>query len=143
MTTLLAIVEGCENQLGWQPPYRPDVPPFRTLALEVHKLKTAMTTPRFRGLATLRNLALALEFSRRRQLPVQSPVTLLYRIPDALVYADTTPAASPTALQITAAIRWEQGRDDDTSLRWIHRLTRAAGPGQLETLNDWTQAGRG
>jgi hypothetical protein len=143
MTTLMAIVEACENQLGWQPPYRPDVPPYRTRSLEVHKLRQAMTNPRFAHMATLRNLALALEFSRRRQLPVQSPVTLLYRIPDALVYADTTPAATPVAQQVTVAIRWEQGIDDTHSLRWIHRLTRATGPGQVEVLTEWKAAGRG
>lgn len=143
MTTLIAIVEACENQLGWQPPYQPDVPPYRTRALEVHKLKKAMDTPRFRQIATTRNLALALEFSRRRRLPVQSPVTLLYRIPDALAYADTTPAVSPVAMQITTAIRWEQAADDNDSLRWIHRLTRAAGPGQLDVLAEWEATGRG
>lgn len=143
MTTLLDIVEACENQLGWQPPYRPDIPPYRTRAVEVHKLKKAMDTPRFRQIANPHNLALALEFSRRRQLPVQSPVTLLYRIPDALVYANTSPVATSTAVRITTAIRWEQGVDDTDSLRWIHRLTRAVGPGQIDVLVEWKGAGRG
>lgn len=143
MTTLMAIVEACENQLGWQPPYQPDVPPFRTMAIEVHKLKKAMESPRFRVVANARNLALALEFSRRRHLPIQSPITLLHRIPDALAYADSTPVASPTAIQVTTAIRWEQSTDDIDSLRWIHRLTRAAGPGQVEVLTEWKAAGRG
>lgn len=143
MTTLMAIVEACENQLGWQPPYQSHIPPHRTRALEVHKLKKAMTNPRFEQIATAHNLALALEFSRRRHLSVQSPVTLLYRIPDALAYADTTPAATPIAALITAAIRWEQDVDDVDSLRWIHKLTRATGPGQVDILTDWTAAGRG
>lgn len=143
MTTLMAIVEACENQLGWQPPYKSDVPPFRTRALEVHKLRQAMTNPQFAQMATPKNLALALEFSRRRKLPVHSPVTLLYRIPDALAYADTTPTATSVAQQIAAAIRWEQDVDDADSLRWIHRLTRAVGPGQVDILTDWKAAGRG
>ena len=100
-----------------------------------------MTNPRFASLATPRNLALALDFSRRRQLRVQSPVTLLYRISDALAFADNTPAANGTDQQITAAIRWEQGYDDDDSLRWIHRLTRSTA--QVEVLTEWRGAGRG
>lgn len=143
MTTLLAIVEACENQLGWAPPYRDGVPHFQTRALEVHKLKKAMAKPEFSELATARNLALALEFSRRRQLPITSPVGLLYRIADALAYADDTPQASPIAVQIAAAVLWEQERDDDDSLRWIHKLVRAVGPGQFDVLTDWKDAGRG
>lgn len=143
MTTLMAIVEACENQLGWQPPYQPDVSPYRTRTIEVHKLKKAMETRRFAQIATMRNLALALEFSRRRKLPIQSPITLLYRIPDALVYADTTPVENPLAMQVTTAIRWEQDVDDTESLRWIHRLTRAIGPGQTDVLIQWKAAGRG
>jgi hypothetical protein len=73
VTTLMAIVEACENQLGWQPPYRPDVPPYRTRSLEVHKLRQAMTNPRFAQMATPRNLALALEFSRRRSCRCRAP----------------------------------------------------------------------
>lgn len=139
----MAIVAACENQLGWQPPYQPDVPPQRTLSLEVYKLKKAMETSRFRQLATPRNLALALEYSRQRRLPVKSPVGLLYRIPDALALASHTPTVAPIQERITASIRWEQARDDGDSLRWIHLLVRAAGPGQTEILQEWKQAGRG
>lgn len=143
MTTLLEIVEACENQLGWAPPYQDSVPPFQTRALEVYKLKKAMAKPEFQQVATPRNLALALEFSRRRQLSITSPVGLLYRIADALAYADTSPEATPIAVQIAAAVRWEQAHDDDQSLRWIHRLVRAAGPGQIDVLTEWKDAGRG
>lgn len=143
MTTLLAIVQACENQLGWAPPYREGIPHFQTRAIEVHKLKKAMQKPEFAQVANARNLALALEFSRRRQLPITSPVGLLYRIADALAYADTTPEVAPIAARIAAAITWEKGRDDEDSLRWIHRLVRAAGPGQVDILTEWTEAGRG
>lgn len=143
MTTLLAIVEACENQLGWVPPYKENVPVYQTRAVEVYKLKKAMANPEFAQVANPHNLALALEFSRRRGLAVKSPITLLYRINDALAYADTGPTETTIAMQISAAVRWEQDHDDDDSLRWIHRLVRSSGAGQVDVLVEWKDAGRG
>lgn len=141
MKTLTDLVIACENYLGFQPKYPPSVPRWRVLSLEVAKLKKAMAeNPR---LYTFQNLQLALEYSRRKRLPIHSPKGLLYRIEDALELANVDKPISDLQAEITAAIGWEKDRDDDGSMRWIHRLVRAAGPGRIEVLDEWKAAGRG
>lgn len=140
--TLLDIIIGCENFLGWTPPARPGVPAWKARTTEVYKLKNAMAT-KPASIATIENLALALEYSRRKRLPIKSPITLLYRIPDALELANIDKPVSDLQAEIAAAIGWEKGCDDEGSLRWIHRLVRASGPGRGEVLQEWKAAGRG
>lgn len=140
MTTLLDIVVACENYLGYLPPTKPGTPLWKARAVEVRKLKNAMAG---KPLATIENLALALEYSRRKRMAIQSPITLVHRIPDALKLANVDKPMSEVAAEIERAIRWEQDQDDDASLRWIHRLVRAAGPGRAEVLDEWKAASRG
>jgi hypothetical protein len=141
----LDIVTGCSNYLGWEPRLRPGQPYWEAYQLEVRKLRAAIESGRRipKQQATLTNLALALEYSRRNHLPVHSPIALLHRIPEALALAYIPPAVSDLEAAITNAIAWEKTRDDDQSLRWIHRLVRASGPGRRDVMNDWKQAGRG
>ena len=138
-TTLMEIVVGCENYLGWQP--RPGIPMWQARSAEIGKLKRAISTGNQQ--ITIENLALALEYSRRKRIPISSPSGLLHRIGDALALAYTAPVPSEAALAIAEAIAWEQDRDDTDSLRWIHRLVRSAGPGQSAVLIEWEEAGRG
>lgn len=145
MNSLMDIVTGCSNHLGWAPELRPGQQYWQAYQLEVAKLRKAIESGRRvpRQHATITNLALALEYSRRNRLPVHSPVTLLHRIPDALALAYTPPPVDDLDTAITRAVQWEKTHDDDQSLRWIHRLVRATGPGRRDVLVDWQQAHRG
>ncbi len=138
-TPLQDIVVGCENYLGWQP--APNLPHWKAVAIEINKLNRAIKKSPQR--TTIANLRLALDYSRRKQLPIDSPAALVHRIPDALALAYTPPPVSDTAADIEAAIRWEQGQDDPQSLRWIYRLTRSVGTGRDHVLAEWKAAGRG
>lgn len=141
MTTLMDIVIGCENHLGWQPRPYPGKPGWYARSLEVMKLRKAIEQNRRR--TTLPQLSLALEYSRRKRLPVSSPINLLHRIDDALALANIPAPVSDTTRRITEAIQWEKDRDDTDSLRWIHLLARACGPGREDVLTEWQAAGRG
>lgn len=133
------IVTACENFLGWQPD--PHVPIWKARAREINKLQRAIGSGTKNQ--TIANLRLALDYSRRKRLPIDSPYALLYRIPDALALAYIEPPMSDITRQINEAIRWEQGHDDAQSLRWIYRLTRCMGRGRDEVLDEWKAAGRG
>lgn len=140
MKTLTDIVIGCENFLGYIPPRKPGSPVWKARATEVVKLKKAMEgVPN----ATIENLALALEYSRRKRMGIKSPITLIFRIPDALELVYREKPMTDIATEIAAAIGWEKERNDELSLRWIHQLTRAAGPGRTEALSEWREASRG
>ena len=138
-TPLMEIVTACENFLGWQPD--PDLPLWKARAIEIAKLRRAVNSSN--QLQTIANLRLALDYSRRKRLPIETPSVLLHRIREALELAYIEPPMSDIARQIEKAIQWEQGRDDDQSLRWIYRLTRCMGIGRDEVLQEWKQAGRG
>lgn len=140
MTTLMDIVVGCENYLGFMPKGRADDSLNRLRCLEVYKLKRAMAA---HARASVETLALALEYSRRRRLSLTSPIALLYRIDDALKLANSPSGVTELEAAITAAIGWERDRDDENSLNWIYRLKRAAGPGRDEVLTEWKAAQRG
>lgn len=138
----MQIVVGCENYLGWQPPSQsPSLNQAR--CLEVFKLKRAIASGNPRRGITVEEIALALDYSRRKRLPVTSPLALLHRIPQALALAYRPTPVSDLAAQIAEAIDWERDRDDPDSLRWIYQLTRAHGPGRVEALEEWRTAGRG
>lgn len=143
MTTLMDIISACENLLGWHPPYRTGTHPRRTLTLEAHKLQKAIDSSENPRTATLDNLALALEYSRQKRLPIKSPAGLLRRIPDALELAYTPPTTSTLGGRVAAAIQWEQDHDDEQSPYWVRRLGRASGPGQTDVLADWKAGRRG
>lgn len=141
----MQIVEGCERYLGWQPPAAPENKPWVPYSAAVGQLKRVIasgkvTAPRN---ATVANLALALEYSRRRQLPLNSPVGLLYRIEDALALAHIEKPVSDIKAEVDAAVQWEKFQDDEHSLRWIYRLVRSTGDGRAKTLAEWREAGRG
>jgi hypothetical protein len=114
---------------------------WKARSAEIGKLKRAISASSEE--ITIEHLALALEYSRRKRIPISSPSGLLHRIGDALALAYTAPTPSDAALAIADAIAWEQDRDDTESLRWIHRLVRCAGPGQADVLIEWSEAGRG
>lgn len=137
--TLMEIVVGCENYLGWQP--GPGVPMWKARSAEIGKLRKAID--RGNRDVTLANLALALEYSRRKRIPIKSPSGLLHRIEEALELSYIPPAVSDLTAAITQAIGWEQDRDDEQSLRWIHRLTRAGGPARADVITEWKDSGRG
>ena len=135
MTSLMDIVMRCENQLGWQPPRRTQSLQ-KARCMEVHKLQVAIDRGKIRDV-TPEKLAIAVEYSRRKRLPVASPLSLLHRIPEALALAYTPPPVSDIAAEIAAAISWERDRDDDSSPTWIQRLARSQGPGCGEVLTAW------
>lgn len=139
-TTLLAIVMDCENYLGLSPAH-PAIPRKTFRRAEVDRLKAAMAEKP--SLHTIDNLRLALAYSRRKRLSLKSAVGLIYRIPAALELANVDKPVSDLAAQVAAAIRWEKDRNDDVSLRWIHQLARASGPGLADVLEDWKAASRG
>lgn len=145
MTTYMDIVVGCEQYLGWMPSTRNDQEPWKVYQVEVWKLKTAIANSKYcpKKLGTIANLALALEYSRHRKLALNSPLALLSRIAPALEIAAQAPVYTPIEKRIQAAIAWEKGRDDEHSLRWMHRLVRSSGSGRAATLDDWKDAGRG
>jgi len=139
--TLTDIIIGCENYLGWKPASFPKVKMWQARMAEVGRLQTAIdATPHG---ASIEHLALALEYSWRRRLPIKHPAALLGRIDDALALAYTPPTPSAIDVEVMAAVGWEQLTDDDQSLRWIHRLTRAVGPARVEVLIEWSVDGRG
>ena len=140
MTTLMDIITGCENQLGWQP--APGVPMWKARSVEIGKLKKALASGQHCN-ASIDNLALALEYSRRRRMPITSPSVLIHRIADAVALTYTPAPVSDITQQVTDAIRWEQELDDADAGYWIYRLMRSQGDGRLVVLQQWTAAGRG
>lgn len=142
MNTVKDIVVGCENYLGWTPDYsRFTDEPWRVHVIEVGKLKRAMA--RNPAKFTLANLALALEYSRRKRMTVRSPIGLLGRVDEALKRAVETEADTDIDTAIRVAVAWEYSQDDPESARWSMRLLRSQGAGRRDVLNEWKETGRG
>lgn len=136
------IVVGCENYLGWDPDYsRFAAEPWRVHIVEISKLKRAMAKNPAKF--TLRNLALALEYSRQKRLTVNSPLGLLSRVDEALKRAADAHIDTDIEKAIKAAVAWEYSQDDPESARWLMRLLRAQGAGRRDVLSEWKEAGRG
>jgi hypothetical protein len=133
------IVTGCENYLGWQP--NPRQPLWKARSIEIAKLKRAIKDGP--ATTTIENLLLALEYSRRKRLPVTSPVGLAHRITEALALAYIPCTPCDVDERIREALQRERDRDDEHSLAWIYRLSRSSGPGRFEVLIEWEAAGRG
>lgn len=142
MKTVKDIVVGCENHLGWTPDYakfRDE--PWRVHIVEISKLKRAMA--RNPAKFTVANLALALEYSRRKRMTVRSPSGLLSRVDEAVKRAAETEVDTDIDAAIRAAVTWEYSQDDPESARWSMRLLRAQGAGRRDVLNEWKETGRG
>lgn len=134
--TMTEVVEACENSLGWLPPAS-NKPRWRLVAVEVGKLVAAQRKQP--DLVTFRNLEIALDYSRRKKLPVKSPVGLVYRIEEALEYVDTR-ETSPIQEQIDSALEWEAKHALPDSPTWRSRIIRASGPARQTTLAEWRAA---
>lgn len=142
MRNLTELLTACENQLGWQAQPRPGQPAWKIRSAEVRKLKLAMAArPKHH---TLANLHLALEYSRRKRMPIASPLSLIHRIDEALALApDPAGDAQPDIeIAIRDAITREKLHDDEHTRLWITRLVRCQGPGRFDVLAEWREAGR-
>jgi hypothetical protein len=134
--TMTEVVEACENTLGWLPPAS-NKPRWRLVAAEVGKLVAAQRKQP--DLVTFKNLEIALDYSRRKKMPVKSPVGLVYRIEEALEFVDTR-EITPIQQQIDSALEWEAKHDLPDSSTWRSRLIRSSGTARDTTLADWREA---
>lgn len=126
-----------ENTLGWIPPVTEKTPLWKARAVEAGKLnKKIKTNPR---LYTWENLALAVEYCRRKKQEVRSPTALCWTVERALREAYQPADSTPVQAQVDAAIAWEQTNQLDDADTWIGRLTRAGGDGRKDVLNEWRQ----
>jgi len=133
------IVVACENTLGWVPD--PGKPLWKARSVEAGKLNRAAAKDPKK--VTVDNLALAVEFSRKRRRPVTSPLGLIHRIEDALVFARDETVLSDLGQAVQDAVNLELFMDRHDAGIWITRLTRAQGEFRLDVLNEWKEAGRG
>lgn len=138
---LLDIVIACENTLGWLPSVTEKTPRWKARTNAVAVLKTAIAKDPNKF--TIDNLDLAIEYSRRKRLPVKKPADLVFRVDDALELAADPFSISDIGQAMQDAVDWELNRKDDDSRRWIQRLTRAAGDGRQDVLAEWKADGRG
>lgn len=130
------IVRYCENTLGWTP--KGDLARGRTAAASALK-KAAEKNP----LVTLQNLEYAIEYSRRKKLPITYPTALVYRIEDALREAPDEVNQGDVAQQVEDAIAWELSHKTFGHEAWLARLLQAHGPGRRTVLKEWKEARHG
>lgn len=136
-----ALVEMCENQLGFDYDLENGIPIYKQRRIEVGKIKRKMKeNPK---LFTLENLELALEYSWRKRLAIKSPMGLFWRIEAALEDAVEKDNRTDVQMSVDDAVAWELGHQDDETETWVGRLLRAQGHGAQEALEIWKKAGRG
>jgi hypothetical protein len=132
---LMLILIDCENALGWVP--EGDL--YRARAIH-HKILTKAMGKR--GYSD-RDLRLALNWCRRKQQPISSPMQLLAYVEDAREHAVDADTHTDLDTEVSDAITWEYANPDEHSGYWITRLNRAAGPVRQLVLVEWHELGRG
>lgn len=114
---------------------------YRTLILEASHLKKKVeTNPE---LYTWENLALTVEWLRRRREHIKSAAGVCFRVEAALKDSGNTHQPAPVvdvAVEIQRAIAWEQQNQMPGYQAWIALLTRSAGAGRQEVYNEWEWA---
>ena len=138
LNTVTDFVIHVENQLGWTPTVTEKTPLFKARNIEVAKLKRKIAEKP--SLYTWHNLLTTVEYCRRKQIRVASPVAVCWKVEKALKEIGPEAPVSPVAERIQKAIAWEQahslpGRED-----WIGMLTRAAGDAREAVLVDRKKA---
>ena len=134
-------VEYVEGALGWAPPVTDKTPRWKAIAVEAGKVnKKVATNP---ALFTWENLALTVEWLRRRKEVIKTPTAIFWRVEDALRDSATPvrperPADIATAVQ--QAVDTEQAKRAPGWQGWVSRLTRAQGAGRQDTYNEWRAA---
>lgn len=135
----VAFCEFVEGQLGWEPD--PTKERWKALMTEAGKLKRKRATNP--ELYSWENLALTVEWLRRRHHVVSTPTSVCWKV-EAALKASATPVTPvvvvDVAKEIVAAIEWEQTQDRMGKAHWIHALTRAAGSGRADVLAEWRRA---
>lgn len=148
MTPTLPFTEGLvsfgvfvENTLGWVPAVTEKRPIWLVRTMEAGKLKAKIKTNP--GLYTWENLALTVEYCRRKHQSVASPAAVCWFVEDALKEA-YQPTVADAQQKIDEAIAWERDHQYPDWEDWIGRLVRAGyGEGQHDVLAMWFRAGRG
>ena len=134
--TLTDLVKYIENTLGWAPSWDDPRPLWKIRAIEVAKIKRAIRTQRRPKDYTVANLMVAVEFLRRRNQHIESPVAVVYAVERALKRrADRDSTDLETAVERAVAEANRLGRDD-----WARRIARATGGARAEVLREWEEA---
>lgn len=132
LTNAMQLVAHVENTLGWLPTGKGTV--WSQRALEAAKIKRKMgENP---TLYSYGNIALAVEYLRRKRQPVASPVAALFYVEAALEHHHAAPVR-PLGAQIDEAIRDELARPDAVSSSWVSRLTRVVGTARQQMYDEW------
>jgi hypothetical protein len=136
LKTITDFVIHVENQLGWTP--NESQPLHKVRGIEVAKLKRKIAEKP--TLYTWRNLLIAVEYCRRKQIRVASPVAVCWKVEKALKEIGPEAPVSPVAERIQKAIAWEHEHDLSGKDDWVSMLTRAAGDAREHVLADWKRA---
>ena len=128
------LVQTVENTLGWAPH-----------GVRHRKLVVAEVVGKIAerpGVYTWENLAITVEFLRRKRIQVGSPMYLFRRLEEAVEAAYLPPPVSTLAQLVEAAVLHEQATQREDWQHWVGRLTRATGAGRLVAHDAWVAAGR-
>lgn len=134
--TATQIVVQCENMLGWTPSDK--VPLYKARALEARKLNAQMEKDPEK--VTFDNLELAIEWSRKKRLPVKAPVALIYRIDKALEDVAVIEQHEDIARLIDDAVTKELTDKAFGYDAWVEKLYRARGAGRHTIYARWREA---
>ncbi len=134
--TLMNLLVACENQLGW-------IPQGRNLFKARAAMHARMTREMTRKGIDLGDLCLTLAYCRLRRYPITSPLQLLAMVATARDAAAVMRKPAALDVRTQMAREWESARNDDQSVYWLGRLVRSVGPARADTLDEWSQAGRG
>lgn len=122
--------------MGWPAPTlrdgRPDHP---KRAAFIKRMNTVIAKDP--ELYTMRNLQLAIEYCRRKQIEIATPTLLFGHVKEALELANTDNRPTDVEADRQAAIDYEVQAQHADSDFWIGRLTRAQGPGLFVALTAW------
>lgn len=136
-----SFVEYVEGALGWVPPETATTPRWKAIINEAAKVKKKVATDPV--LYTWENLALTVEWLRRRKEPIKTPTSVFWRV-EAALRDSATPVVPerPTdiAVAVQQAIDREQAQRAPGWQGWVSRLTRAQGAGRQDTYNEWKAA---
>ncbi len=135
---LMKILNECENELGWVP-NETGIDTYRARAA-MHKV---MSYAKDKKRVSDEDLRLALNYCKRRRMPIVSPLQLFGFVEEAKKFAAPVAPTGSLEPERNAAIGWEHGKNDTDAGVWIGRLTRAQGDGLADVLAAWREAGRG
>lgn len=123
----------CENQLGMV--LNPDLPEWKARAVEAGRVNRMRA--KTHGVSW-DDLALAVEYLRRRKQTIHTAAFLFYVVDKARAAAAVPEPALPLEERIRAAIAYEmQTMTDPVSDRWLTRLSRSRGSGRQDVYREW------